>query len=79
MSVFKAAIVPRLETQPVISAMTNASRNAITSFSIEMRSIQVGIAPWRVIGTKRQNEWYERSLRQQSVSIKLSLKSDTAT
>ncbi|MFA0125864.1 hypothetical protein AB4400_31355, partial [Vibrio sp. 10N.261.48.A2] len=56
MSVFKAAIVPRLETQPVINAMTNASRNAITSFSIEIRNIQVGIAPWRVIGNKRQNE-----------------------
>ncbi|MFS1420497.1 hypothetical protein BCU26_016625 [Vibrio splendidus] len=47
MSVFKAAIVPRLETPPVISAMINASTNSITSFSIEMRSIQVGIAPWR--------------------------------
>ncbi len=54
MSVFKAAIVPRLETPPVISAMINASRNAITSFSIEMHSIQVGIALWRVIGNERQ-------------------------
>ncbi|MEZ8056812.1 hypothetical protein [Vibrio splendidus] len=44
MSVFKAAIVPRLETPPVISAMITASRNAITSFYIEMRSIQVGVA-----------------------------------
>ncbi|MCC5516656.1 hypothetical protein AB4519_09455 [Vibrio splendidus] len=32
--------------------MTNASRNAITSFSIEMRNIQVGIAPWRELGMK---------------------------
>ncbi|UOE86135.1 hypothetical protein LTQ02_23065 [Vibrio splendidus] len=47
MSVFKAAIVPRLETPPVIKAMINASSYAITSFSIEMRSIQVSIAPWR--------------------------------
>ncbi|MEZ9514843.1 hypothetical protein AB4240_08495 [Vibrio splendidus] len=47
MSVFKAAIVPRLEIQSVIRAMINASRNAITSYYIEIRSIQVGIAPWR--------------------------------
>ncbi|WP_171312787.1 hypothetical protein [Vibrio splendidus] len=47
MSVFNAAIVPRLETQPVISAMINASRNAITSFSIEPRRIQIAIAQWR--------------------------------
>ncbi|MCC4790879.1 hypothetical protein LMH72_24255 [Vibrio splendidus] len=89
---------------------------AITSFSIEMHNIQVGVAPWRaylayrprqhkpqttnhkpvsvgnvlqcikaffdvwrVIGNKRQDEWCERSHKQQSVSIKLSLKSDTAT
>jgi len=26
---------------------------------------------WRVIGDERQDEWYERSHRQQSVSIKL--------
>ena len=53
MSVFKAAIVPRLETPPVISAMINASRYAISSFSIEMRSIQVGVA-YRPHHTRRK-------------------------
>ncbi|PMM39405.1 hypothetical protein BCT54_13955 [Vibrio splendidus] len=49
MSVFKAAIVPSLGTLPVINTMINTSRNAATSFciEIEMRIIQVGIAPWR--------------------------------
>ncbi len=82
--------------------MINASRNAITSFSIEMHSIQVSIDHnctdyepirvrdvlqciealfdiWRVIGSERQDEWCERSHKQQSVSIERAPKSDTAT
>lgn len=36
--------------------MINASRYAITSFSIEMRSIQVDIAPWRAYLTYRPQQ-----------------------